>query len=321
MAKNDRQRRSRSTAPNPGVTLMELLVVIGILMLLMAVALPSVGPMMDGRRARETARAINVYFSSARSVALETGRPCGVVIRRMEGEPLRSMLLEQVEVPPPYAGDTMNSRAMVQLTGHNGQVATVTANMDGGFDPQMVRQGDLVQFNHQGPLYTITGPGSTLTLQVDVRQGQMLPWPEGTPSAPVPYEVLRQPVKSFANPLQLPASAVIDLEYSGTDVHDLGDESGDIYLIFSSNGSLQRVYHGGETHPGLDPIFLLVGKRAQKDKENYQDMNSLWVTLNPRSGLITTNQMGVSLDNTDGIPGSLNESREFAREAQSMGGR
>jgi len=305
-----------------GVTLMELLVVIGILMLLLGVALPSIAPMMDGRRTRETARAINVYLSSARSVALETGRPCGVVLRRMEGEPLRCTLLEQVEVPPPYAGDTMSSRAVVQLAGNNGKLATVSVNMDDGFDPMMVQPGDLIRFNHQGPLYLVTNAGGgSLAATLDVRQGQMLPWPEGMPSAPVPYEVLRQPVKSFANPLQLPASAVIDLQYSGTDDHFLGEESGDIYFIFSSNGALQRVYHGGEIHPGLDPIFLLVGKMAQEDIENYQDMNSLWVTLNPRSGLVTTNKMAVDYNNDEGFPRDVDEARQFAREAQSMGGR
>jgi len=314
-----------------GVTLIEMLVVVAILMLLLGVALPSMQGSMDQRRNREAARAVNVYFSSARSVAMQTGRPCGVAIHRMDNERGCSMLLEQVEVPPPYAGESIDTRAQLMCSNIQGGVATVQAVLSGGgINPDLVHEGDRVRFNYQGPLYTISGqPGAnSMTLVTDIRNGQMLPWPTvaDVPSEPVPFEIYRRPTKSFADPLELPAGAVIDLEASGTADHSIGAGNGEpVYILFSPNGSVDRAYHDGHLHSATRPIFLLIGKRekvpAVAGEENYRDLTSLWVTLNPRTGLVTTSNVGTEPTNTTGIPGSVAESRYYAINAESAGGR
>ena len=53
-----------------GVTLLELLIVITVLMMLVGVALPTMRPALEGRQIREAARSVNIYFSSARSDAM-----------------------------------------------------------------------------------------------------------------------------------------------------------------------------------------------------------------------------------------------------------
>ncbi|HUT14081.1 MAG TPA: prepilin-type N-terminal cleavage/methylation domain-containing protein [Thermoguttaceae bacterium] len=316
-----------------GVTLIEMLVVVAILMLLLGVALPSMQGTMDDRRSREAARAVNVYCGSARGVAMGTGRPCGVMIRRMDNERGCSMVLEQVEVPPPYAGESIDARAQLTCVNIEGGVATVQAGLSGGgINPDLVHKGDRVRFNHQGPLYTIAGQPSAnaMTLVIDIRDGQMLPWPTvadvDAPSEPVPFEIHRQPTKSFADPLELPTGAVIDLEASGTDDHVIGPGNGEpVYILFSPNGSVDRVYHDGHLHPATETIFLLIGKRekvpAVAGEENFRDMTSLWVALNPRTGLVTTSNVGTKPTNTTGIPGDLADSRYYAINAESAGGR
>ncbi|MFZ5831102.1 MAG: prepilin-type N-terminal cleavage/methylation domain-containing protein, partial [Planctomycetota bacterium] len=104
-----------------GMTLIELLVVITIIVIVLGAALPALQPALEGRAVREAARSVSVYLGSARNRALETGRPCGVVLMRAieEGGCDR---LSQVEIPPPYAGDTMESTVRVQATGTVGQV-------------------------------------------------------------------------------------------------------------------------------------------------------------------------------------------------------
>ena len=80
-------------------------------------------------------------------------------------------------------------------------------------------------------MYTITGPdttpndgtidstATTLTVVYSPTVASptvRFPWSSGTPSAPVPYQIFRQPVRSSAAPLQLPDGIVVDLLYSGS---------------------------------------------------------------------------------------------------------
>ena len=314
-------------ASRRGFTLVELLVAISIMVILMAVGVRVMQFSVEDRRTREAARAINVYISSARNRAMETGRPCGVMLRRLQGQPLCVVGLEQVEVPPAYAGETLDSTARLQVTDTSGGLATVTAQLTLAINVDLVSKGDLVQFNCQGPFYTIAQPpaATSLTLTLDVRQGQMLPWPR-TPdlSPPAPYQIFRRPGKSAVAGLQLPVRAVIDLEFSGTDDDTIGAVSDQpVCIMFSPNGSLERFYHpghGSEVHPGTQPIYLLVGKQervpagsAEDGLANWQDVKSFWVTLNPQTGLVTTTEVAKGAN--------LAESRRNAREGQSMGGR
>ena len=85
-------RRPSSPAPrpsSPAFTLIEMLVVVAIMMVLVAAAATRMRPASEARRIRESARALNVYLGSARNRAMETGRPCGVILHRfISGTPL-----------------------------------------------------------------------------------------------------------------------------------------------------------------------------------------------------------------------------------------
>ena len=335
------RRTDRPTDPaRGGVTLLELLIVITVLMMLVGVALPAMRPALEGRQVREAARSLNIYLSSARSVAMVTGRPCGVMIQRLEAEPLCSMELAQAQVPPPYAGDTVDARAVVTRGGINGGIATVTAQLS-SYNATLVNRGDLIQFNHQGPMYTVTGGGGSLTLQIDVSQGLQLPWPtSGTPSDPMPYKIFRSPMKSYATPMQLPGNAAIDLQFSGTDTlpnfpQQNPQDLSPIYIMFAPNGSVDRVYCWNQQQGAYgpvevtEPIYLLVGRRdrvpapapAEGLLPNYQDTRNFWISLNPQTGLVTTVEVAAWPNNSSGIPANPQESRSLAREAQSIGGR
>jgi type II secretory pathway pseudopilin PulG len=320
------------------MTLVELLVAISILVILMAVGVRVMQFSVEDRRTREAARAINVYFSSSRNRAMETGRPCGVMLRRLSGQPLCAVGLEQVEVPPAYAGETLDSTAQLQVTSIASGLATVTAQLTPAINVDLVSKDDLVQFNCQGPLYKVNSRTDTsLTLQITLLPGQMLPWPKDTRSLPIPYQVFRQPGKSAAAGLQLPVRAVIDLEFSGTDDDQIGAVSDQpVYIMFSPSGALDRFYHpghGGEAHPGTEPIYLLVGKQervppqhlapspAEDGLYNWQDVKNFWVTLNPQTGLVTTTEVArVDPTITDPVAG-VPLARQIAREGQSTGGR
>ena len=89
---------------------------------------------------------------------------------------------------------------------------------------------------------------------------QLASWSRGS----VPFAVFRRPLKSPAAPLQLPAGAVVDLEASGTDQASFVADLAPITLMFSPNGSLDRVYESnGPGTPVTEPIYLLIGRRER----------------------------------------------------------
>ena len=86
-------------------------------------------------------------------------------------------------------------------------------------------------------------------------------------SNPVSFKILRQPVKSSASSLQLPAGAVVDLDFSGTDYQSFyricPAITSDVAVIFSRNGSVEGYYWNNQPYPALGPIFMLIGSRSR----------------------------------------------------------
>jgi prepilin-type N-terminal cleavage/methylation domain-containing protein len=327
-----------------GVTLVEMLVVISIIVILTVASLKLIAP-GEERRVREAARAVNVYISSARSRAIEIGRPCGVIFHRANGTnfPTASTVLDQCEVPPPYAGDTTDAVVKVMLVGLSPPTLKIQIRQN-DFSNNLIRPGDLIQFNSQGPFYNIALPDLTGTTPdfppdgngyIDFSTGtastapwidsnnltvtlssdtpiQALPW-SGAWSAPVAFKILRQPEKSSASPLQLPAGAVVDLDFSGTDYRTFQNPQNppgtniDVKVIFSPNGSVEGYYWNNQPYPALGPIYMLVGSRSRvrdfrvaaqqlsanpnlNDLPNWADLSSVWVTINYQTGMAMSDE-------------------------------
>jgi len=171
--------QSANRNPHSGLTLIELLVVITILVLLVSSALPVLSPTSEGRLAREASRMINSYLAGAQARAIQTGRPYGVMLRRLStqtGNPAdRGVCLElaYVEQPAPFAGFDEGSRVIlgtdesggrynkslvrIRFVRHGNQVAN--EGLPQGLDPDLIppglfRRGDTIEV--AGSLYRFT---------------------------------------------------------------------------------------------------------------------------------------------------------------------
>lgn len=146
-----------------GVTLLELLVTIGIILAITAAVIPVMSPVMAGRRLREAARGVNTFLSSARNKALTSGHAVGVSFERLEADPQASTVLSIVEVPPPWSGDTVASNIVL---GTNGRLlgfgmrdpsdpTKIIPSGDIGWQIARVRPGDVIKLNQRNTAYRI----------------------------------------------------------------------------------------------------------------------------------------------------------------------
>lgn len=318
-------RTDRTSQQPRGITLLELLIVMVIMLMVTAAAIPMIAPAMRNRQMRESTRLVSAYFGAARARAVQTGRPVGVIIERERGNAF-ALQMSQVEIPPPYSGDVVgaklqmaNQAAMATLglsTSTSAQGAfsngygsqgneqmsckwyggIVPPSYNGMLNTRLLRVGDRIQFNNQGPMLTIFGPDAnsdgvvdelTATTPLDIgfvysgTLKQALPWENAAP-LPAPqdatYRIFRQPVRSSAQPLILPEGIVVDLSVSGvgSERFNITNYAGtniggtvpaplvtaDPIIIFSPSGRLDYVTNrfGQLTRP-LASVNLLLGRR------------------------------------------------------------
>src|SRR5687767_8589457 len=79
--------RLRRAPSRRGLTLIELLIVVGIMLAITAIAIPMLVPSQDERRRYEAGREVTGMFQGARAMAIESGRSVGVMLHRVDGLP------------------------------------------------------------------------------------------------------------------------------------------------------------------------------------------------------------------------------------------
>jgi type II secretory pathway pseudopilin PulG len=182
-----------------GVTLIELLIVILIVMMITAFSIPVIAPAIQGRRVREGARMFSTFLSAARGRAIETGRPAGVWLERMPAYPEAVQNIYMAESPPAYGGDFQDSTCVDLVCNAGGKcvrsrkdnppiqypnlddrdwwniviprtkstfMADVWANPD-PTEQTVVREGDQIKFEGNEYLYTLR----TVKMSVDGMDG------------------------------------------------------------------------------------------------------------------------------------------------------
>jgi prepilin-type N-terminal cleavage/methylation domain-containing protein len=245
-------RETKNMNPQAGIsrsgfTLIEMLIVITIMLLLTLAALVMLTPALENRKVREATRMVNSYLSSARSRAMETGRPCGVLFHGISSSTLAASTMDQCEVPEAFAGDSTTSSVTV-IGSVSGTTATITATPSDSFNTTLIAIGDKIQFNGQGYLYTITDvTTSSMTATLNVSSGESIPWSSSTASASMPYCIYRSPVINAVATLQLPTGAVVDFTASGIGASNSTSFSPTTRTFTYSSGTTTSTFAAGQT--------------------------------------------------------------------------
>jgi prepilin-type N-terminal cleavage/methylation domain-containing protein len=243
--------------PRSAYTLAEMLVVMTIMLILVAITLPAIKNVMQGGNSRESSRQLNAYFAMAKARALQTGRPCGVMMMcdlplglsepgtGLNGMPLWPTKLVTklylAEVPQPYSGSTIGARGRIYYTNSPTNTIAEFVPLQVGLntpDPSEYAvinslipnlEAFFVRFDFKGAWYLCQRQdinGTTHYLyQFLTQAGTVLPQPPGLAllagtSMGYSYQIVRLP-RRIGNALELPTGTCIDVQYSGIGPTDL----------------------------------------------------------------------------------------------------
>ena len=166
-----------------GFTLVELLVVVAIIGLISAVALPVVLPALNERKVSEAARLVQAVLAGTRDAAIRANAPRGIRLLVdpgfpfVAGQPLASNRFTPIEPAPDYSEGVVGNQSpqlpngnpnpgydntshylQIAEAGHSpGSSGSTILNSPTGWKFN-IRQGDKIRFSDSGAYYTIAGP-------------------------------------------------------------------------------------------------------------------------------------------------------------------
>ena len=176
-------KRLSSTRPRAAYTLVEVLIVLSIIVLLAAVALPTVKNLLANQQIAKTARNISSFIDKARSRAISEGKFVGIRLERLNPlDPIgraQSIRIRELTSVPPYTGDASNSEAILTTNTSlsNANLSYVTIAEFNPFDNALLAlSASMVDPNVTLQILDATQPGYVLTPKSD---------PNDDPSAPI----------------------------------------------------------------------------------------------------------------------------------------
>ena len=301
-----------------GLTLVELLVVVTIMVILLGVVLPLAQPSLKGREVREASRILNTLFASARAKASADGRPAGIILTP-SGDTDRCFQVAFAKTPPPFAGESQTWKAGFKKVGIGGWANLSFADLEvASVSPRLLRlipDGDSfeVRFNYRGRFYKGIRQGNFFRVRLPggvIPPGvKMFDQAGGGLTGGLPFQVFRSPRKSAASPVDLPVGSYIDLNASS----DGAPTGNSIRIMFSPEGGIDQVYDGDEL-VASNEVYLLVANGKEAGAANLAaTTDSLWVFVDGRTGNVRT------LENVGGTTPA--EARSASRAGPDVGGR
>jgi type II secretory pathway pseudopilin PulG len=231
-----------------GLTLVELLVVMGLLILLTSLSLNTLKGLLRSQKVTQAATLVKQYFENAQIRAVTNGRPVAVFLDRLSVDTVPGSLtvtrLQFGEVFPPYVGDEEGAvgrlvdtsmppdgyadelvfDSVVGSPNERVKVISGFGFFDGNtFVPGFIRPGDLIEIEGTTAIFDIgdyigrTNAEASGQIVVPLNNfgiATQLPIRSGL-SALRKFKVYRQPTKSMVGTVTLPRGTCIDLSLSG----------------------------------------------------------------------------------------------------------
>lgn len=330
-----------------GLTLIEMLAVIVIMVLLLAVAIPIVRMSSVGRAQNDGAEKLRALLQKAQAEAASTQRETGVLFRRAANNSGECFEISLCQSPLPYSGDVDGAGCFVDGLGGVGTIGTALVGPATVGAPQfpvtstepptgmllhiVCKPGDRVRFNHKGPLFRI----------VSVAQGTFTFTHQYSPSPPknppifdntgnprdiqkYTYTIYRQPDAISTSLITLPEKTTVDLRVSGSGQtgQEFAGGSGPIAVVFSPRGSLDRIYFNGTSQQALSPVAFLIGTSERLNDVGpgevggtLADGEAYWVGATPQGRVFTVeNQTWEgTLGPGDPISAKISLARQYIR--------
>lgn len=286
-----------------GVTLVEMLTVVAIMMFLLSIAAPLFKTNNDKRMSMDTARAMQGYLQDARARAMTSGRPCGVAFIPFENYPTACIKAQLVETPPLYTGDTYTSTVTVKK---NAKQTNLSLAFKGASE-RWLQPGNLIRFGGRGVWYILTAANAC-----DLQNGEegpdadYRPWSSGDWTTS--FEIQQAPISQASNyleavgltaPVLTPRGAAIDLRFSGMGANEQINNASQVpvLIMFSSTGEVNRFTHVNrpDVTPPTEKIYMLVGQwhrslgadfTPEDNKWNYQNYDNCWIVIDPATGMV-----------------------------------
>ena len=219
-----------------GMTLVELLVAVSIMVLLVAVSVPMFKPMLDSQKSAGGARTVALALQRARVLAMEDGtKSCGVAFDRFtEGnENNVSVVLRLLRNATDYTGVGYrvkvvngNIRFFEFISGSWIDITGGSTSFEAEWD-RNVRGGSSIRFGRQGRTYELDANNNRLLAapfrnlyhprDVDAAGDPLVHPVTGNPIfyPPVEFTVKQPPRPRLIPPVVMPRGTVVDMQHSG----------------------------------------------------------------------------------------------------------
>lgn len=312
-----RTKRFTAIENRSGVTLIEMLTVVGLMMFLVAIAVPAFNAVNNSdKQIQDAARSLQAYITESRSKAILTGRPCGIAFVPYETYPQTCLRAQLVETPPVFCGYSESDTCTVSGSGSSIQVKFNTS----GVEP-WCQKGNKIRFAGRGMWYKMTsGNGSSTSVTVSpvnnnlnkLRNENYRPWLSTALSEgnwETTYEIQAAPIAESKNylqaigmtaPLKFPRGICADMNHTGVGTSGNSNSAVTSYVIFSPTGQVQEWSSKGsvtETFSATEKIRVLIGtweKALENTTGNTNaDYGSYWVVIDPQTGTVKVEPYGV----------------------------
>lgn len=264
-----------------GMTLVELLIVIAVVVTVSAILLPSIKDALKDQKIKQASRQLAGLIESCKAEALATGRPVGISIERLNMDSQEGMAtaiqVSKLEQLPPYSGDFQEAGAYFGSTAVTGTLDYVFTSAyipvrEAAALSVLASVGDSIAFGDQEYRFLITGvslnnnwappdgsipePHFVVSFRNQTNSQPyttLLPAVAGNDKVKVPFRIFRKPVRNELSVLQLPRGICIDLSCSGLSSTEFSTKAisgianpplrdyGPVSIIFSPSGEVERV--------------------------------------------------------------------------------